>query len=106
MSRLMFAMILDKCSNFASACLEDSTEAIIPAGRLDSDTSRAPRRTQLRGYASRAPSIFGRARGLKDFCADFNDTAICNSEMARGRQRQVEDATTNERAAIGNANLD
>jgi hypothetical protein len=55
------------------------------------------------GFAS---GLEAAAFHLKHFRPDLDNAAICNSQVARGRKREVEHAATNEWAAVGNANDD
>lgn len=43
---------------------------------------------------------------LENFRSDLDDAAICNSQVARRRKREIEDAITNEWATVGDANDD
>ena len=43
---------------------------------------------------------------LENFRPDIDDAAICNSQVTRRRKREIEDAITNEWAAVGNADDD
>jgi hypothetical protein len=43
---------------------------------------------------------------LENFRPDIDDAAICNSQVASRRKREIEDAITNEWAAVGDADDD